>query len=115
MTNWEIAQIKVKPGHGQQFEGALSEGVPILQSFDGCHAVALHRGVDVEDCYMLLIEWDSVEHHLGAFVGSEPARALSALLAPHIAAKPVAIHSDLTGIGFAADGEPSDVSGGGSR
>ena len=59
----EHALLPVKPGLEAEFESAFREARPIIASMPGFISLALHRGIESPSTYLLLVEWQSVEHH----------------------------------------------------
>ena len=59
----ELAQIDIKAGTGESFEGAVHQAIPIILRAEGCHGVRLWRSTERPDRYRLLVEWDSVADH----------------------------------------------------
>lgn len=61
----ERAELTVKPGQEDAFATMMKEtGCALLAGADGCHSVGIGRGVENPDKFILLLEWDSVEHHV---------------------------------------------------
>ncbi|WP_422017583.1 antibiotic biosynthesis monooxygenase family protein [Roseateles sp.] len=59
----EIAQLQVRPGQGAEFEAAFAEAQAIIASMPGYQGHELQRCLECAGHYMLLVRWDSVEHH----------------------------------------------------
>ncbi len=61
----ERAEFPIKPGHEDDFVAMMAaEGLAILKAADGCHSSRLGRGVEQPGTFILLLEWESVDHHL---------------------------------------------------
>ena len=61
----ERAEIPVKPGQEEAFAAMMNQrGCAILGNAQGCHSLRLGRGVENPGTFILLLEWDSVEHHV---------------------------------------------------
>ena len=59
----EHALLPVKAGQEAAFEAAFAEARPIIASMPGFISLALHRGIESPATYLLLVEWETVEHH----------------------------------------------------
>jgi heme-degrading monooxygenase HmoA len=60
----EHALLRVRPGEGADFEAAMREALPIIESADQCFGAEVRRQVEDGDVYLLLVRWSSVEAHL---------------------------------------------------
>ena len=84
----EHVVLQIKPDQTEEFEEAMQDGRRILNSASGLSNVRLMKGHENPDRYLLLIDWESVEHHvefttqpafekfrqvIGAFVADKPA------------------------------------------
>ncbi len=67
----EIAQLQVRPGQQVAFEAAFAEASPIIASMPGYLGHELQRCIEQAGHYMLLVRWESVEHHEVGFRQSE--------------------------------------------
>jgi heme-degrading monooxygenase HmoA len=88
----EHAVITVRPGTHREFEAALAEARRFIAASPGFRTLALHRGVEHEDEYVLLVEWDTLDDHLTGFRGSEAFTEWRALIGPFFASPPVGTH-----------------------
>ena len=62
----ERAELTCRPGLETEFEGVLKGRVSeILLGVPGVNSVKVGRGVENPDKFMLLVHWDSMEHHAG--------------------------------------------------
>lgn len=59
----EIAQLQVRPGQGDQFESAFRSAQTIIASMPGYLGHELQKCIEKSGHYMLLVRWESVEHH----------------------------------------------------
>lgn len=60
----ERAELPVKEGQEEAFAAMMVEtGCALLGGAEGCHSVRVGRGVENPGKFILLLEWDSVEHH----------------------------------------------------
>jgi heme-degrading monooxygenase HmoA len=76
----EHARLSVLPGRGEDFLRAFSEAASIIRSMDGCLGVRLLRCLETSDEFLLLVEWETVEHHTVGFRQSEQYQRWRALL-----------------------------------
>jgi len=61
----ERAEFPVKEGQEATFAEMMAQrGCKLLAGADGCHSVRVGRGVENPSKFILLLEWDSVEHHI---------------------------------------------------
>lgn len=88
----EHAVITVRPGTHREFEAAVAEGRRHIADSPGFRSFALHRGVEREDEYVLLVEWDHLDDHLTGFRGSAAFLAWRALVGPFFASPPDGTH-----------------------
>ncbi len=65
----EHALVTVKPGTGSEFESAMVRARPVIAACPGFISLALHRGVETPDRYLLLVEWETLEDHMVGFRG----------------------------------------------
>ncbi|GHD06728.1 antibiotic biosynthesis monooxygenase family protein [Zhihengliuella salsuginis] len=70
MSTTEHAVLPVVPGREAAFEAAFAEARPIISSMPGCLEVRLLRCAEDASKYLLLVEWESIEHHTEGFRGS---------------------------------------------
>ena len=63
----EAAPLQVRPGRSQAFESAFREAQAIIASMPGYRSHELHRCLEREGHYLLLVRWDSVAAHEEGF------------------------------------------------
>ncbi len=66
----EIAHLEVRAGQAQAFEANFLEAQSLVASMPGYLGHELQRCRERPGHYMLLIRWESVEHHEQGFRGS---------------------------------------------
>jgi len=76
----EHALLTVKPGLEAEFESAFAEARPIIASMPGFISLQIGRGIESVSTYLLLVEWQSVEHHEVGFRQSPEYQKWRALL-----------------------------------
>ena len=60
----EQASLNIIPGKEAEFEAAFDLAKSIIASMPGFHDLELLRGIESPSDYLLLVEWESVDHHL---------------------------------------------------
>ena len=90
----EHALLPVKPGLEAEFESAFAEARPIIASMPGFLSLTLHRGIESPSTYLLLVEWQTVEHHQVGFRQSPEYQQWRALLHRFYEPFPVVEHFD---------------------
>ncbi len=63
----EIAEIEVKAGMEEKFIAGVESSKPVFLRAPGCHGVELHRSIEHPRQFLLLVQWESVAHHLEQF------------------------------------------------
>jgi heme-degrading monooxygenase HmoA len=91
----EIANMQVRPGQSQAFEAAFSEAQAIIASMPGYLGHELQRCLDRADHYMLLVRWETVEHHEVGFRQSPQYQAWRQLLHHFYDPFPTVLHYEL--------------------
>jgi len=76
----EHALLPVVPGREDDFLAAFAEARPIIIGMAGCRSVRLARSVESPHLFVLLVEWDTLEHHTVGFRGSPEYQRWKALL-----------------------------------
>ena len=59
----EAAPLQVKPGESRSFEAAFREAQAIIASMKGYRSHELHRCIEREGHYLLLVRWDTLADH----------------------------------------------------
>ncbi len=76
----EVATLHVKTGQSPAFEAAFQQAVPIISASPGFRGYQLQKCLEVEDKYLLLVQWETLEDHTVGFRGSSPYQQWRALL-----------------------------------
>ncbi len=66
----EAAMLQVKPGQESDFEAAFRDASRIIASMPGYIAHELHRCIEVNGKYLLLVRWERLEDHTIGFRNS---------------------------------------------
>lgn len=67
----EVATLNVIPGKEREFEAAFSEAQEIIASIDGYISHQLHKCIERNNRYILMVKWETLEDHTVGFRGSE--------------------------------------------
>jgi heme-degrading monooxygenase HmoA len=59
----EIAQLQVRQGQTKEFEASFVIAQKIIASMPGYLGHELQKCIEQDHHYMLLVRWESVEHH----------------------------------------------------
>jgi quinol monooxygenase YgiN len=93
----EIAKLTIDPANAAAFEAAVAQAATVLRAAEGCHHMALERVTEDPAQYRLMVQWDSVAHHMVTFRESEGFKQWRALAGPYFAAPPVVEHTETVG------------------
>jgi heme-degrading monooxygenase HmoA len=63
----EVAVLNVRPGETAAFERAFGEAQGIIASMPGYVSHQLGRCLEVQDKYVLLVQWQHLEDHVVGF------------------------------------------------
>ena len=89
----EVADIRVKPGQGAEFEQALQRAVQtVLVQARGYRSCEVRRGIESPERFLLLIRWDSLENHTVDFRQGPLFASWRALIGPFFAEPPAVEH-----------------------
>lgn len=78
----ELATLRVRPGQSAAYEAAFAQAAPIIAASPGCLGYELHKCIEVEDQYILLVRWETLEAHTVGFRGSPAYQEWRRLLHP---------------------------------
>ncbi len=76
----EVAILDLIPGKRNEFETAFQKAAPIIAAAEGCISHELQRCVERPDRYILLVRWESLQHHTERFRKSGPCQEWKRLL-----------------------------------
>lgn len=76
----EVVILNVIPGQEKEFEAAFVQASPIIAGMNGYRWHQLQHCVEVENRYLLLVQWQTLEDHTVGFRGSEQYREWRKLL-----------------------------------
>ncbi|MDZ7953607.1 antibiotic biosynthesis monooxygenase [Nostoc sp. DedQUE09] len=66
----EAVMLPVKPGLESDFEAAFKKASKIISSMDGYLSHELHKCIEVQGKYLLLVKWETLESHTVGFRNS---------------------------------------------
>lgn len=66
----EVAILNVRPGADAEFESAFERASSIIRAMPGYVSHELQRCIEVPHRYILLVNWQTLEHHTVGFRGS---------------------------------------------
>lgn len=90
-----MARIAVADGAQAAFEAAVTAARPLFLAAPGCQGVELHKVVEAPNQYLLVVQWETVEHHTIVFRGSDAYARWRELVGPHFAGPPEVWHAKL--------------------
>jgi quinol monooxygenase YgiN len=90
----EIAILTIDPATAVAFEQAVAKAVPLFRAAPGCLGMALERGIEEPGKYRLLVQWESVSHHIELFRNSEAFGQWRGLVGPFFTGPAAMDHSE---------------------
>lgn len=92
----EIADIRITPGTGNEFDVAIQRGIETVASkAKGFRGYKVNRGIESPDRYVLMIFWDTLENHTVDFRQGPLFPLWRAIVGPFFAAPPAVEHFEL--------------------
>lgn len=88
----EHALITIQPGRQAEFEQQFPNAKAVISQASGFVDLHLHRGIEAENTYLLLIRWQTLEDHTVGFRQSALFQEWRAIIGPFFAAPPVVDH-----------------------
>jgi heme-degrading monooxygenase HmoA len=76
----EHAVLEVRPGQEEAFERSFTQAQSIIAASPGFRNLRLECCLEAPSRYLLLVEWDTLEHHTEGFRGSAAYEEWRALL-----------------------------------
>lgn len=89
----EIAVLTIDPANAAAFEAAVAQAAPAFKGAAGCHGMALERVIEDPTRYRLLVQWDTVEHHMVRFRASAAFQTWRGLAGPFFTSPPAVEHT----------------------
>lgn len=97
----EAAMLSIRPGTKADFEEAFQQASQIIASMKGYIRHELHLCHEVQDKYLLLVWWQTLEDHTEGFRGSPQYQQWKALLHHFYDPFPVVEHFNQVDLGSA--------------
>ena len=88
----EIATLQIRPGQTRDFEAAFAQAQPIIASMPGYLEHELQRCLEDAHQYVLLVRWETLEHHTQGFRQSPQYQEWRALLDHFYEPTPTVLH-----------------------
>lgn len=88
----ELAEIQIKPGTDAAFLAAIQQAVPLFQRARGCTSMRIEKRVEEADCYLLIIDWETLDNHNVDFRESDDFQQWRALVGGFFAKAPSVTH-----------------------
>jgi heme-degrading monooxygenase HmoA len=76
----EHALLPVISGREEEFERMLKVATPLISSMPGFQGLRVSRSIETPTTYLLLVEWETLEHHTEGFRQSPQYEQWRALL-----------------------------------
>lgn len=106
----EYIRYRIPEDQQERFEAAYGEAQRPLQASSHCLAYELSRCVEEPACYVLRIEWDSLEGHMEGFRRSEEFRAFFQHIRPFVEQIEEMRHYQVTSVaGGSAPGRRDEI------
>ncbi|QLE56980.1 antibiotic biosynthesis monooxygenase [Nostoc sp. TCL26-01] len=102
----EAVMLSVKRGTEQDFESTFQQAANIISAMNGYISHELHRCIEVEGRYLLLVKWSTLEAHTVGFRGSAEYQEWKKLLHHFYDPFPTVEHFQLISGGNLADKLP---------
>jgi heme-degrading monooxygenase HmoA len=89
----EVAEIHIRPGTQAEFDAAIRRGVEsVIAHAPGFRRYEVQHGIESPERYLLLIEWERLEHHTVDFRGSPAFLRWREIVGPYFAKPPLVEH-----------------------
>ena len=89
----EIASIDITPDSTDAFERAVAEALPLFRAARGCSSVRLEQCLEEPLSYRLVVDWETLEHHIDTFRASSAFARWRELVSPYFAKPPHVVHT----------------------
>jgi heme-degrading monooxygenase HmoA len=93
----EIATLTIDPARAADFEAAVAAAAPHFKSAEGCHGMSLEKVIETPGLYNLRVLWETVDHHMVTFRGSDNFQQWRALAGPFFTDAPKVVHGETVG------------------
>ena len=92
----EVADIRVHPGREAEFEQAILRGLEqVISKTAGAKSWKVEKGIESPNRFLLMIEWETLEHHTVGFRQSPAFQEWRGIVGPFFAQPPLVEHFQL--------------------
>ena len=92
----EVADIRVLAGKEAEFEQAILRGLEqVISKAPGAKSWKVEKGIESPNRFLLMIEWETLEHHTVGFRQSPAFQEWRGIVGPFFAQPPVVEHFQL--------------------
>lgn len=92
----EMAHIEILAGKNAEFEARVKEALPLFARAKGCGGAQLHRVVEFDTRYVLLVRWQHIDDHMVSFRESDDFQTWRGLVGPFFARPPEVVHTEVS-------------------
>jgi heme-degrading monooxygenase HmoA len=94
----EVADIRIEPGRQAEFEAAIAHGAGVvIPQAEGYLGHQIQRCIETPGRYLLMIRWQTLEHHTVGFRGGPLFPQWRTIVGPFFVAPPQVEHFELLG------------------
>jgi len=94
----EVATLSIAPERKSQFEAAFVQARQVISAMPGFLGLELHRCIESDGRYLLLVQWNTLEDHMTGFRQSPQFQRWRALIGPFFEAAPAVEHYQAVGL-----------------
>jgi len=92
----EHAYLTIDPANAAKFEAAVAEARACFEELDYCYSMNLAKIIETPGKYILIVTWESLEHHMVNFRESENFQTWRGLVGSFFTEAPQVEHAELT-------------------
>jgi len=92
----EMAHSEILAGKNAEFEARVKEALPLFARAKGCGGAQLHRVVEFDTRYVLLVRWQHIDDHMVSFRESDDFQTWRGLVGPFFARPPEVVHTEVS-------------------
>jgi heme-degrading monooxygenase HmoA len=94
----EVADIRVLAGKEAEFEQAILRGLEqVISKAAGAKSWKVQKGIESPNRFLLMIEWETLEHHTVGFRQSPAFQEWRGIVGPFFAEPPLVEHFQVLG------------------
>ena len=94
----EVVNLHIKEGQKKAYEKTFEEAEKVLKTVDGYISHQLRKCIEIENNYLLLVNWQTVEAHTKGFKGSSEFQRFCELMLPFYDSLPEIRHFQLVDV-----------------